>query len=305
MNTQTIIIISLLITSNILQTSSKLNPDKVILAINCGGDEYKDSNGIEYSSDKHFSGGEASDYGLQYEIKNTKDEELYQTERWSSSDLTYNLPSSLSKGEYVLILKFSEVYFSSSGDKVFDIGLGTRTVLENIDIYDKVGKASSYDEFIRFRITSKGRLEYEDKEIPDAYDSNKGLLKIVFKKGKSDNPKINAILLYAGDISDTDYAIRKKKIDEEMRRRIQEKKKASLIIKKHDVEDEFDEELELSTEDEIVKVKAETSLVLTLFSRSGISILVSLILFVGLYLIVDSSEKMVRNGNGNGKVKTE
>lgn len=298
-----IIIISLLITSTILPITSKLNPSKVILAINCGGDEYKDKSGIEYSSDKYFSGGESSDYGLQYEIKNTKDEELYQTERWSNSDLTYNLKSNLSKGEYVLILKFSEVYFSSAGEKVFDFALGTRTVIENIDIFDKVGKANSYDEFIRFRITSKGKLEYEDKEIPDAYDSSKGLLKIVFKKGKADNPKINAILLYAGDISDTDFSIRKRRIDEEMRRRIQEKKKVSLIIKKHDVEDEFDEELELSTEDEIVKVKKETTFVSTLFSFSGISIFVSLILFVGLYYVVDSSERSMRFVGG--KVKSE
>lgn len=302
MNTPTIII-SLLITSSILPITSKLNPSKVILAINCGGDEYKDTSGIEYSSDKHFSGGESSDYGLQYEIKNTKDEELYQTERWSNNDLTYILPSNLSKGDYVLILKFSEVYFSSAGDKVFDFGLGTKTVLENIDIFDKVGKASSYDEFIRFRISSKGKLEYEDKEIPDAYDSSKGLLKIVFKKGKADNPKINAILLYAGDISDTDFAIRKRKIDEELRKRIQEKKKVSLIIKKHDVEDEFDEDLELSTEDEIVKVKKETSFFSTFFSFGGISIFVSLILFVGLYFVVDSSERSI--GFVGGKVKSE
>ena len=89
--------------------SCKMDASKVIAAINCGGDEYTDSNGITYDNDKYFLGGTSSDHGLNYHIKNTEDEILYQTERWCSETLTYSIPlKSNINGKYVLNLKFSE-----------------------------------------------------------------------------------------------------------------------------------------------------------------------------------------------------
>jgi hypothetical protein len=77
---------------------------------------------------------------------------LYQTERWASEDFTYKIPFTSGPGKYVLILKFSEVYFNSAGEKVFDIALGGETILKGVDIYSKVGKASAYDEYIEFEL---------------------------------------------------------------------------------------------------------------------------------------------------------
>ena len=104
---------------------AKLKKESVVYAINCGGDEYTDEDGIIYQKDNYFDGGISSDHGLNYDISNTKDMELYQTERWHSDTLTYTIPLKES-GKFVLILKFSEVYFGSPNEKVFDVALGKK-----------------------------------------------------------------------------------------------------------------------------------------------------------------------------------
>lgn len=60
--------------------SCKVELSKVVAAVNCGGDEYTDSNGVKYEADQWFNDGTQSDHGLSYTIKNTDDELLYQTE---------------------------------------------------------------------------------------------------------------------------------------------------------------------------------------------------------------------------------
>jgi hypothetical protein len=193
----------LLITFNILHINSKLNPSNVEIAINCGGPEFRTKSGIVYQKDKYFIGGEASDFGMNSEIKNTKDKDIYQTERWSTEDLIYEIPIQ-NNGKYVLILKFSEVYFNSKGEKIFDFKLGDLTVLEDIDIYEKVGKNRAYDEFIEFEIKND-KLYYEGKEAENAYDEKTKNIKLTFVKKEADNPKINALLIVKGTLKDTDY----------------------------------------------------------------------------------------------------
>ena len=169
-------------------SEQKINKNQVVLAINCGGDEYSDVNGIVYSEDKYYDRGTTSDHGLNYDISGTDDMDLYQTERWSPDTLTYSLPVK-EEGKYVLILKFSEVYFQSAGDKIFDVALGKKTVLKNLDIFAKVGKAAALDEFIEFEI--KNRKVYVDRtEAKNAYDADKKVLRVKFIKGPKDNPKI-------------------------------------------------------------------------------------------------------------------
>ena len=193
----------LLITFNILHINSKLNPSNVEIAINCGGPEFRTKSGIVYQKDKYFIGGEASDFGMNSEIKNTKDKDIYQTERWSTEDLIYEIPIQ-NNGKYVLILKFSEVYFNSKGEKIFDFKLGDLTVLEDIDIYEKVGKNRAYDEFIEFEIKND-KIYYEGKEAENAYDEKTKNIKLTFVKKEADNPKINALLIVKGTLKDTDY----------------------------------------------------------------------------------------------------
>lgn len=97
----------------------------VIYAINAGGDAFIDSYGIRYSRDPLMGKvGTPSDYGKQLMISrvNHIDQTLYQTERYHHSTFGYDIPIS-EDGDYVMVLKFSEVYFNSPNMKVRNLCL--------------------------------------------------------------------------------------------------------------------------------------------------------------------------------------
>ena len=224
-------------------SSPKLSPKNVELAINCGGAEFKSKSGVVYQKDNFFNGGETSEFGRSFDIKNTKDVDLYQTERWSSSDLIYRLPLT-KEGKYVLILKFSEVYFSNVKEKVFNVKLGDSVVIKNLDIFDKAGKSAAYDEYIPFTLKGdKIILTEGQKEMINAYEGGK--LVVTFGKTDADNPKINAILLVRGKLDDTDYYDYKKQREilqrkkEEEERKNREFKRMSKSIDFEEFEDDF------------------------------------------------------------------
>ena len=228
---------------SIIYINSRLNPSNVEIAINCGGPEFRTKAGVTYQKDNYFVGGEASDFGINSEIKNTKDKEIYQTERWSTEDLIYNLP--LKKdGKYVLVLKFSEVYFNNKGEKIFDFKIGDETILEKIDIYEKVGKNNAYDEFVEFELKNK-KIYVEGKEAVNGYDSDEKAIKLTFVKKDADNPKVNALLIVRGTLKDTDYdeyqrgheLLEKQK--QELEKKNREFQRMSKSIDFEDFEDDF------------------------------------------------------------------
>ena len=91
---------------------------KVVYAVNCGGEAHIDVFGIRYARDSNRVG-TASDYGKQLMIARVpqQDQILYQTERYHSSTFGYDIPVA-DDGPYLLILKFSEVYFNAPNMKV-------------------------------------------------------------------------------------------------------------------------------------------------------------------------------------------
>lgn len=266
-------------------SEQKINKNQVVLAINCGGDEYSDVNGIVYSEDKYYDRGTTSDHGLNYDISGTDDMDLYQTERWSPDTLTYSLPVK-EEGKYVLILKFSEVYFQSAGDKIFDVALGKKTVLKNLDIFAKVGKAAALDEFIEFEI--KNRKVYVDRtEAKNAYDADKKVLRVKFIKGPKDNPKINAILLIKGTINDTEYSEKKKKLDAINKKKLQEARKKLAIDLRHHSDEVFEEETLLNEDTESLRVAEDHSIISIFGTLPGMFILASICLFFVLNFLAD------------------
>ena len=238
-----ILLYALLLVLNIIDINSKLNPSNVEIAINCGGPEFRTKAGVTYQKDKYFIGGEASDFGINSDIKNTKDKEIYQTERWSTKDLVYNIPLK-KEGKYVLVLKFSEVYFNNKNEKVFDFKFGDETILENIDIYSKVGKNSAYDEFIEFELKNK-QIYIEGKQLKNAYDEDNKTIQITFVKKEIDNPKVNALLIIRGTLKDSDYdeyqrgheLLEKQK--QELEKKNREFQRMSKSIDFEDFEDDF------------------------------------------------------------------
>lgn len=61
----------------------------------------------------------ASDYGVRLPIlrSSPEDQILYQTERYSEDTFGYDVPIR-DEGDYILVLKFAEVYFAQSQQKV-------------------------------------------------------------------------------------------------------------------------------------------------------------------------------------------
>ena len=92
----------------------------VVYAVNCGGGRHTDRFGIQYEPDNQPDApGIASDFGKSLIISRVhpSDAILYQTERYHTSTLSYDVPI-LGDGSYVLVLKFAEVYFQYPGGKV-------------------------------------------------------------------------------------------------------------------------------------------------------------------------------------------
>ncbi len=224
---------------SIYLSNCKINLPKIQLAINCGGDSVKTPSGIKYIKDKYFSGGESSDFGSGQELKLTEDHEIYQTERWSKEDLLYKIPIK-GEGSFVLILQFSEVYFNSKGEKMFDVEVNGQKVIENLDIFEKVGKYTALDEFIKIDLKG-GSLKV--KGISAEFDGEH--LEIKFIKKEKDNPKINGIILVKGTLEDThykDYMERLEmleKVKTEKERKGREFQRMSKSIDYEDFEDDF------------------------------------------------------------------
>ena len=90
----------------------------LIFAVNCGGSKHTDRFGIKYASDSNPTG-IASNFGESLIISRVHPEDmpLYQTERYHTSTFGYSARAR-GDGEYLLILKFAEVYFTGPGQKV-------------------------------------------------------------------------------------------------------------------------------------------------------------------------------------------
>lgn len=194
----------------ISEVNADLKKEKVIVAINCGSNKpYKHSSGVLFSEDKFFKGGIESDYGehVKQQWPDLPDLDVYYTERYTNTEtLTYELPlkKGFEDGHYVLNLKFSEVYFDRKGAKMFNVELGSQTVVTDLDIFEKVGAFAPYDEFIEFDIKQK-TVYYQNSPIPSAYKPEKNVVIVSFSKGSKDNPKVNGILLVRGTLADTEY----------------------------------------------------------------------------------------------------
>ena len=233
-------------------TKGSFESDKVIVAINCGSSTKYSSedNDIIYDKDNGFDTGIVSNTGQIYrnDWAEFQDIEVYHTERYAKSvGFSYKLPLPRSNmdGHYVLVLKFSEVYFTNPGKKLFDVALGSQKVITNLDIFAEVGIFEPLDKYVEFDIKN-GKVVYSNSQIGDAINQNKDLI-VNFLKGKADNPKVNGIVLVKGTLDDTNYKeyqnyfVNKEKLAKQKEAKQSEKRKKDIegMI-------EADEDLDLS-----------------------------------------------------------
>jgi hypothetical protein len=86
------------------------------------------------------------------------------------------------------------MYFQKSGQRVFNIKIGSKIILENFDVIAKSGaKFAAHEEYIEIDVKSDG-VYFEGSKIPQGISNNK--LQLSFAKGKADNPIVQAILVY-------------------------------------------------------------------------------------------------------------
>lgn len=114
----------------------------VVIAVNAGGPAYQSHEGILYVSDINAAfchGGHQ--YQTQMSISDTEEDPLYQSERYG--EFSYHF--SVSPGDYQLIFKFAEIYFSQPRLRVFNVNVENKRVLQNLDIFLMVGNFSAYD----------------------------------------------------------------------------------------------------------------------------------------------------------------
>jgi hypothetical protein len=124
-------------TSPINQLSTPAS--EVVFAVNTGGAEYVDENGILYQTDTLYYGGKT--YKSSASISDTNDDTLYQSERYGN--FSYDIP--LASGNYLVTLKFAEIYWNKDGRRIFDVEIEGNEVISNFDIFTQVGQYSAYD----------------------------------------------------------------------------------------------------------------------------------------------------------------
>lgn len=150
------------------------NPLTFPLKINCGGDSV-----LDFSSDQNWSyqteygymdGDESAFVGQPF--GGTDEDEVYQTEKYGMVTYRTRVPNGL----YKVKLMFAENYFTSSGNRIFDVSIEQNKVLSNLDIYSIVGKNNAYE------------VEFDGINIQD------GILDIYFA-AKVNNAVISGIVI--------------------------------------------------------------------------------------------------------------
>ncbi len=117
------------------------------IRINAGGPAWKDSAGHAWSADTGYAGGATAIYWTA--VAGSIDGFVMQTERSGMSG--YHIP--IANGTYHLNLYFSENYWTKKGARVFSVTAEGVKILNNLDIFAKVGKNKALVEKFTVKVT--------------------------------------------------------------------------------------------------------------------------------------------------------
>ncbi len=107
--------------------------------INAGGPQLSTSLGT-FAADNFFSPSPGYTFSTTSAIAGTTDDALYQTERSSTTNQgTFGYAFPVANGSYTVVLHFAEIYWTAVGKRVFDVSIENQKVLDNYDIFKKVG----------------------------------------------------------------------------------------------------------------------------------------------------------------------
>jgi hypothetical protein len=120
-------------------SSAGVPSQSVVTALNIGGAGYTGAGGTVYQADAYHSGGSVR--SVSSSIAGTVDDTLYQSYRYG--DFSYAVP--VANGTYLLTLKFSEAYYTSADQRVFDVLAEGKPIAGDLDVFSRAGRYSAYD----------------------------------------------------------------------------------------------------------------------------------------------------------------
>jgi hypothetical protein len=109
------------------------------IRVHAGGGALVDPAGNSWSADYGFTGGYT--YADSEAVRNTATPALYQTQRYNIGVVQYQFAAP--NGTYTVTLKFAETYFTSAGQRVFNIVLNGQQVAANFDIAAAAGGSNT------------------------------------------------------------------------------------------------------------------------------------------------------------------
>ncbi len=148
----------------------------VVYQVNAGGGA-----AAPFAADEFFAGGGEAATGNAINtsaVVSPAPAAVYQSER-SGGSFTYTFPNLTPGGSYLVRLHFAEFYWTTAGQRVFNVAINTTTVLQNFDIIAVAGAANTalVEQFIA------------------TADAN-GDVTVTYTVGSADQPKASAIEIY-------------------------------------------------------------------------------------------------------------
>jgi hypothetical protein len=145
-----------------------------IVAINAGGIAVGN-----FAADEDFVGGGTYAPGLTVTIPTglagAAPEAVYQDARQGA--FTYTIPGLTTGNTYTVVLHFAELYFSATGQRVFNVAINGTTVLPNFDIVAAAG----------------GGLRAVVEKFPNITPNSSGQIVVSFTNGTHDQPMFNGL----------------------------------------------------------------------------------------------------------------
>jgi Malectin domain len=110
------------------------------IRVSCGGGTFTDpATGIVWSADAGFTGGSTfTTFNRVTDTASPSQAPLYQSHRFGNFQYQFTVPS----GTYTVNLKFAEIYWTSTGQRIFNVAINGQPVLSNFDIVAAAGGAS-------------------------------------------------------------------------------------------------------------------------------------------------------------------
>jgi hypothetical protein len=143
-------IIPVMIGINTKPTSQVLT----LIRVNAGGSSYTDTAGHVWGAESNADneGDPDFNYPSTQTITGTSDQTLYNTSHYGSGTLDYNF--TVTNGTYTITLKFAELYWGFSGQRLFDVQINGSTVLSSFDIVGEAGPTAALDKSFNITVTT-------------------------------------------------------------------------------------------------------------------------------------------------------